>query len=48
MLVEGKWLNDWQMKERTDATGRFLRQESSRKVDPTRIVPLGPERIFTE
>ncbi len=29
MLVDGKWEDDWQMKKRTDAQGRFIRQEST-------------------
>jgi len=29
MLVDGKWHDDWQMKERTDSRGRFVRQEST-------------------
>jgi len=28
MLVEGRWEDDWQMQKRTDASGRFVRQES--------------------
>jgi putative glutathione S-transferase len=29
MLVDGQWHDDWQMKERTDRDGRFVRQEST-------------------
>ena len=29
MLVDGKWHDDWQMKERTDSRGRFVRQGST-------------------
>ena len=29
MLVDGKWQDDWQMKKRTDAEGRFIRQDST-------------------
>lgn len=29
MLVDGQWQDDWQMKQRTDAEGRFMRQEST-------------------
>jgi glutathionyl-hydroquinone reductase len=29
MLVDGKWVDDWQMKQRTDSQGHYIRQEST-------------------
>ncbi len=42
MLVEGRWQDDWQMKARTDASGRFVRQDSAFRNWVTKDGAAGP------